>query len=282
MEHLTKSQIVLLTLFASFVSSMATGIVVVTLMQQSPDLVPQTITNVVERTIEKITPTIIEKPGKQIVIKDEDLVVSAVERNVKSTLALRVTLESGDVVHSGVGTIVSSSGLVVTDRGNFGFGKLSTTIDGVLYSLEIVSDDAANTLGLARLVPVSATSTPAFSAITFGNPDILRLGQTSIVIGGRDGKTITTGLVNNLDTRMVTDKEAKTEVKVLDSIGVSTRFAESSNGAPIITLGGDVVGFLSIDENTGTQKGIPATEAKKLIEAALKVTTTTVEEVKKI
>ena len=53
MEHLTKVQIVLLTLFVSFVASMATGIVVVTLMEQASGPVNQTITNVVERTIEK-------------------------------------------------------------------------------------------------------------------------------------------------------------------------------------------------------------------------------------
>ena len=72
MEHLTKAQIVLLTLFVSFVASMATGIVVVTLMDQAPDPVNQTITNVVERTIEKITPTFVEKPGETVIVKDED------------------------------------------------------------------------------------------------------------------------------------------------------------------------------------------------------------------
>jgi hypothetical protein len=68
MEHLNKAQIVLLTLFVSFVASMATGIVVVTLMQQSPEPVAQTITKVIERTIEKVTPTFVDKPGKQVII----------------------------------------------------------------------------------------------------------------------------------------------------------------------------------------------------------------------
>src|SRR3989344_2302754 len=99
MEHLTKAQIVLLTLFVSFVASMATGIVVVTLMDQAPDPVNQTITNVVERTIEKITPTFVEKPGKQIIIKDEDLVVAAIEKNTKSTVALKFNKGRGDFLN---------------------------------------------------------------------------------------------------------------------------------------------------------------------------------------
>lgn len=270
MEHLTKSQIVLLTLFVSFVASMATGIVVVTLMQQSPEPVTQTINNVVERTIEKITPTFVEKPGKQVVIKDEDLMVAAIDRNIKSTVAFRVIGQDGESRAAGVGTIVSADGLVVTDKGNFGEGVLTTTISGVQYALQVLSNEGSNTLGLGRLTPVSATTTPAFVSVTFGNPDALKLGQTAIVIGGRDGKTITTGLISSLDAHTVTDKEKKTETRILDNVGVSTRFSGTSNGAPIITLSGEVVGFLSIDENSGSQIGVPATEAQRIISIALK------------
>ncbi|MBI5400552.1 MAG: trypsin-like peptidase domain-containing protein [Candidatus Yonathbacteria bacterium] len=271
MEHLTKAQIVLLTLFVSFVASMATGIVVVTLMQQSPEPVTKTINNVIERTIEKITPTFIEKPGKTIVVKDEDLMVAAIARNIKSTVAFRVVGQDGESHTAGVGTIVSADGLIITDKGNFGAGVLTTTVNGVQYALQVLSNESADTLGLGRLTPVSATTTPVFIPVTFGNLDNLKLGQTAIVIGGRDGKTITTGLISNLDTHTVTDKDKKTDSKVLDIISVSTRFSGASNGAPVITLGGEVVGFLSIDENAGSQIGVPASEAQRLIDTAVKV-----------
>ncbi len=272
MEHLNKSQIVLLTLFVSFVSSMATGIVVVTLMQQSPEPVLQTITNVVERTIEKIVPTIVEKPGKTIVVKDEDLVVAAIERNSKSIVALKFTSEEGTRISIGVGTIVSADGLIVTDKRNFDSGLVSTTVDGVSYKVELVKNDKDGLLVLARLVPVIplATSTkPAvFTPVTFGNTDVLKIGQTAIIIGGRDGKTVSAGLVTNLDIRTVINKETKVETKILDNIGISQRLAATSNGAPIITLSGEVVGFVGIDDSIGSQMGVPATEAKALIVAS--------------
>lgn len=239
-------------------------------MDQAPAPVNQTITNVVERTIEKITPTFIEKPGKQVIIKDEDLVVSAIDRNVKSVIAFRVTGEAETSMPAGVGTIVSSDGLVITDRGNFGSGVLVTTIDGVKYALEVLSNEKENSLGVGRLTLLSGTSTPAFSSAVLGNSDTLRLGQTAIIIGGRDGKTITTGLVNNLDSRTIVDKDTKNETKVLTNIGVSTRFAGTSNGAPIITLSGDIVGFLSIDDNIGSQAGVPSSEAKRLLDEVTK------------
>ncbi|MHB1118247.1 MAG: hypothetical protein ACYCZ7_01820 [Minisyncoccota bacterium] len=269
MEHLTKSQIVLLTLFVSFVSSMATGIVVVTLMQQAPEPVLQSITNVVERTIEKVTPTIIEKPGKQVIIKDEDLMVAAIERNAKSVVALRIAGEDGEVHSVGIGTIITADGLVVTDKGNFGGGVLMTTIEGVSYALEVVSNEKSGTLGLGRLTPVKplATSTPpvTFTPATLGDASTLKVGQTAIVIGGRDGKTIATSLISDLDIRVVVDKETKTEAKFLDGFSLSERLSSFSNGAPIITLGGAVMGFVSIDDFAGTQIGIPAAEAGALL-----------------
>lgn len=268
-EHLTKAQIVLLTLFVSFVSSMATGIVVVTLMQQTPEPILQSITNVVERTIEKVTPTFVDKPGKQIIIKDEDLMVAAIERNAKSVVALSVAGEDGEMHSAGIGTIVSKEGLVITDKGNFGGGVLMTKVDGVAYALEVVSNEKTGTLGLGRLTPVKplATSTPAaiFTPVTLGDASTLKVGQTAIVLGGRDGKTIATGLVSNLDIRTILDKDTKKETKFLDGFSLSQRLSGTSNGAPIITLEGVVMGFASIDETVGSQVGIPAAEARALL-----------------
>jgi len=274
MEHLTKAQIVLLTLFVSFVASMTTGIVVVTLMQQSPEPISQSITKVVERTIEKITPGPVVEKTKSIIVKDEDLMVAAIDRNIKSTVAFRVVGQDGELRLAGVGTIVSADGLVVTDKGNFGDGVLTTTINGVQYALQVFSNEKNNTLGVGRLTPVSATSTPAFTAVTLGNADALKLGQTAVVIGGRDGKAITTGLVTNLDMRTIVDKETKAETKVLSNVGISTRFSASSNGAPIINLSGDVIGFLSINEGEGSQVGVPASEAKNILDLISKAAVT--------
>lgn len=274
MEHLSKAQIVLLALFVSFVSSMATGIVVVTLMQQASEPVLQTINNVVERTIEKVVPTIVEKPGKTIVVKDEDLMISAIERNSKSVVAFNVGKEDGEIVSIGVGVIVSPDGLVVTDRANLSGGVLMATINGVKYALEVVSNEKDNILGLGRLTPVVpvASSTPpvVFTPVSFGSPSTLKVGQTAIVIGGKDGDTITKGFISRLDTHIESNKDTKESVTVLDNIGLSQRFAASSNGAPIITLDGSVVGFLSIDESIWSQVGVPATRAQMLIDSVSK------------
>jgi len=265
MEHLNRSQIVLLALFVSFVSSVATGIVVVTLMQQMPEPITQSITNVVEKTIERIVPTVIEKPSKPIVMKDEDFLVSAIEHNTKNVVAFKIVGEDGAAYSAGVGVVVSSDGLVVTDRNNFGGGTLLSDIDGVSYTLEVLSNDKDHFLGLGRLKLAGAVSTStkpvSFNSITLGRSDVLKVGQTAVIIGGRDGKTIATGVITNLDMSAGGDKEPKT----LRNIGLSQRLSGTSSGAPIITLDGSIVGFMSVNDVQSTQRGVPVEEAKDII-----------------
>src|SRR3989338_10370670 len=78
MENLTKTQLVLLVLLISFITSLVTGIVSVTLVNQAPAQITQTI----NRVIEKVTPEGIS--GKDsaaaaaLVITSEDLVTKLV------------------------------------------------------------------------------------------------------------------------------------------------------------------------------------------------------------
>lgn len=272
MEYLTKSQIVLLCLFVSFVSSMATGIVTVTLMQQAPEPVMQSITNVVEKTIEKITPTVVEKPGKTVVLKDEDLMVAAIDRNNKSVVSFRMGNDDGEVRIAGMGVIVSEDGLVVTDKANVGGGILLATVGGVKYALEVLpTSDAKSPLALGRLTPVTptASTTPpvVFTPVKFSDGSSLKVGQTAIAIAGRDGKTVSTGLFSSVDSRTVKSEDGKKETTVLDGFTISQRLSASSSGAPVITLEGVVVGLLAVDDSVGAQSGIPALEAQKIIDA---------------
>src|SRR5216683_1812644 len=82
-EKLTKSQIVLLTLLISFMTSIATGIVTVSLMQQAPPAITETVNRVVEHTVEKVVQgqvasVAVPQPSKTVVVKESDLIPQAV------------------------------------------------------------------------------------------------------------------------------------------------------------------------------------------------------------
>lgn len=112
-KELNKHQLILVTLLITFVVSIATGIVTVSLMNQAPKSVPYTVNNVIQRTIEKVT----------TVSEDAKVIDSVIENNGKDT----VSLIEGDIlvkVYSGSsseekllgdGILVSDVGLVLAD-----------------------------------------------------------------------------------------------------------------------------------------------------------------------
>src|SRR3989344_3153329 len=85
LEQLSKTQIILLTLLVSFVTSIATGIVTVSLVNQAPPGITQTVNRIVERTVERVVPDVKLTQGaavvtteKTVVVKEDDLIAEAI------------------------------------------------------------------------------------------------------------------------------------------------------------------------------------------------------------
>jgi hypothetical protein len=200
MEELNKTQIVLLTLLVSFVTSIATGIITVALMDdQAPAGVTQTINRVVERTIEKVGP---EKAGqsagvvmKEVVVKEENLITESIQKASASVVRIRKTVatETGTAeVLVSFGAILDKDGVVVADS--------SAVEDGVIYSVVFADDTVISakkigaSLGVSYLKPLAkpkATLTP----VKFANSDMVNLGQTAFMLYGRDKNVVSLGII---------------------------------------------------------------------------------------
>jgi len=172
-EDLNKTQIILLVLLVSFITSIATGIVTVTLLDQAPPGVTQTINRVVEKTVQVITPTETrerEIVRETVVIKEEDLIVQAVKKN--STNVVRIGLEKsqgfrligiGDEsipdIFKPLGTafVITSSGILVADSSTLKGNKnyIVKTKAGDLFETEILSRNEEISLVLLQLRAVA-------------------------------------------------------------------------------------------------------------------------------
>ena len=128
MEHLNKSQIVLLTLLVSFVTSIATGIVTVSLMDQAPPIVAATVNRVIEKTVETVTAVPSGQPAaaaETIISREKTIIVSESEQIAKavesvSPSIVRLYTSSEEPAFLALGVVIDSNGTIATDSSALG------------------------------------------------------------------------------------------------------------------------------------------------------------------
>jgi len=284
----------------SFITSIATGIVTVTLLDQAPPGVTQTINRVVERTVEKVVPgqaaSVITKETT-VVVKEENLIISSVEKNAKSIF--RIGLGDEDGVYDktlGVGVVLSNDGLIATDYLNLGESKTFLVKNGnKTYSADLATIDPVSGLAFLRVIqPKEVENAFKFSKPSFGNTGNLKLGQTVIAIGGLSSNVISTGVISKLEMKpidsIVSTDEGKKEpeksttenvtekpiIEVLSAILSTAPTTTDYSGGPLV----DVDGFL-IGLNMKRKDGDFSIPIEKVLDISLKkLETTTVAEKK--
>jgi serine protease Do len=261
MEKLTKQQIVLVTLLVSFVTSIATGIVTVALMDQAPAGVTQTINRVVERTIEKVvTPptnnTAAVVTRETVVVKEDDKIVESVDKNKNSVVRIYSNnANSGDVADKtfiGLGTLVSKEGLIVTgDVFADQRGKYLVTLDNVkFYNVTILPRVKGGQFYFLKVVQ-DPKNIVDFAAVTFTNSDNLKLGQTVIAWGGQIQNAVSTGIISSLvdaDKKVsvastTASSTAGASGKEVIAFNTNINLVDSLAGGPLLNLYGEVVGI---------------------------------------
>lgn len=250
MEELNKNQVVLLTLLVSFVTSIATGIVTVTLVNQAPPAVTQTINRVVEKTIERVVPgetkttTVIKEVP--VIVTEEQLIVDII--NAASPAMARIVDKNG--VTLGSGFVMSDDGLIATADKIFpnppAGGSESNTYQIFLSksrqgNAHLVKANTGKGVVLLRLDVSSIkdsdnkdASKGSLTKLEFTDAETLP-GQTVVALGAPDSGPITVsgGIVSGLFTNTAS------------SIAfINTSAANQNNiGGPLLNIKGKVIGL---------------------------------------
>lgn len=244
-EKLSKSQIVLLTLLVSFVTSIATGIVTVSLMDQAPPSIAQTVNRVVERTVERVVPSgqtasAAAATEKTVIVTESDLIVKAVESVTPSIVRLFTTSKDAEgkdtEVFLGLGIIIGDDGTIVTDTAALpASGSVVVAMDsGERVGGQLISSDASSGIALLQ----GATSTEKGPVLWKSVPLASQkqsLGETVISISGRAATRVGDGIVTALE-KGVSEGASET-------IETNIPVGSVAFGSPLVNMRGEVTGI---------------------------------------
>lgn len=276
MNDLNAQQIVLLCLLVSFVSSVATGITTVSLLDQSPQPVSQTINRVVERTIEKVVDPVVdtvknetrpvERVVETVVVNQEDLTVDAVSKNEKSLVRIYGHDRFGKRFFAGLGVVFSNDGRIITSAS---VADLSNTFEADYtegnFKLNVVG---APSQGIAVFSPTNTQEGQTFSSATFGNSQNLKLAQSVISLSGQNTNTVSTGIITGLEssegaiTNLQTSSSTNPTVTI-SVINTSISPETITRGAMLMNLKGEIVGLRVAGAINGSY--IPSNIIKSII-----------------
>jgi hypothetical protein len=245
-EKLNKSQIVMLTLLISFVTSIATGIVTVSLMEQAPPVIPQTINRVVERTVERVVPketqtaTVITTE-KTVMVKETELISQAVARVRASAVRLHewsVGDEAKDFVTRGF--VIADSYVVAALSNAKVDDNYLVPVGETSLLAKVLKADSSNGLALLVLTETKGSHIPAAVVGT----GAVTLGQNLIALTGSNSLKVASGIVTSINEDGAGSKESTQssfETNIDDSMLVM--------GSVLLNTDGAVIGMYSGSKN---------------------------------
>ena len=261
-EQLNKSQIILLTLLISFITSIATGIVTVTLMDQAPEGVSRTITHVVERTVEQVRPketqvaTVIKEVEVPVIVTEEELVLKAIDKVSPAVGLLRAESTSreagvtlGTAWLADVAGHFMTAGSLVKDKGRYEVVMESGEIRLLTVTRFSAGGEVAVLSPKAGSVGETAEPSIAVVPLELGKSDTA-VGQTVISFGAtvRGNHRVAIGIVADLF--------AGTGSQTGSTTIISTNAASADNvGGPLVYISGQVIG-LSLEPGVAVGKKV--------------------------
>lgn len=175
-------------------------------------------------------------------------------------------------VSSGSGFIVSSDGIIVTNKHVVSDSDAAYTIlfnDGSKKSAKVLARDPIQDLAILK---IEATNLPI---VRLGDSSTIKIGQTAIAIGNALGEfrnTVSAGVISGLHRSIVADGASSGPESLEQLIQTDAAINPGNSGGPLLNIDGDVIAIntamASGAENIGFS--IPINSVKKAIDSVKK------------
>lgn len=259
-NDLNKSQFLLLTLLVNFITSIATGILTVSLLEKAPPTITQTINRVVERTIETVT----ETEGKAatvitrettVVVKDEDILTSAIAAHEKRLVVIYAGATSTPALAHGL--LVSGESLIIAPSVGGTNLIMMHTNSGEVFPISRVAEDTKNTITLYAITLPEDKNLQGGNYV-FADSKNIKPGQTAVALplGG--------GVVTGIVSRQLQNGSIETTISG-EAISL---------GTSAVNLSGEVLG-MRVGARTTQATFVPGTVLKDFIMSYKQNTTET-------
>ncbi|MCX6786484.1 MAG: hypothetical protein NTU85_01535 [Candidatus Kaiserbacteria bacterium] len=220
-EELSKSQLILLTILVNFVMSVATGILTVSLLDQAPPFVTQTVNHVVERTIETVAKAapaaIIQAPAPS----NQDLVMAAIGADATRTVTIYSAKTGTSTLAISIGTYLPKARAIATAAQDALPKEVLIGFPGNIY---IAASLAHQGEGIAIYGFADSAVLPKTSSPTLRTASELKLGETVLALSA-DGSAAT-GIVARVGKS-----------------GIHTTLPDIGAGSAAVDLSGNLVGI---------------------------------------
>lgn len=236
-EQLNKMQIVLLTLLVSFVTSIATGIATVSLIEKAPADVMRVIDRIVEKPIETFVPGEKEVVTNTVVVQENELIAKAIETMRPSVVRLYEIGRSKNTFVA-FGVVTDASPIIMSSTATFKQKEkyLAVTDGGV--SVKVIAGVPTNGIFTFTIDPSQTEGVPVFQPITKVALADIKLGQTVVALSGSEFFTISPGVVTGVTPSTAESPMATGAIKTtIDTTGMVL-------GAPLMTNKGELIGIL--------------------------------------
>ncbi len=225
-EELSKSQLILLTILVNFVTSVATGILTVSLLDHAPAFVTQTVNRVVEHTIETVAAaapaTIIQQaPAQAPAPSNQDLVTAAIGADAARAVAIYAADTGTSTPAISIGTYLPKARAIATAAQDaLPKEALIEFTDGSYVPASLARQGKGVAIyGFADSAMLPKMSSPALVASSD-----LKLGETALALGA-DGSAAT-GIVSRVSEK-----------------GIHTTLPDIGTGSAVVDLSGDLIGI---------------------------------------
>lgn len=230
MNDLSKQQLILLALLVSFVTSLATGVITVSLMDQAPTGVSQTITQVIEKTIQQVVPqdaavgTIATSTGDQIAASVKKVAASVVKLKSKNGAEI-----------AGIGLIVSPSGVILSNKPSVAglTDYVAVFADGTSVPVSIIQSQIQG--DIVFLAPTVRWPGKVYPSISFTNNT--SLGETVLSLSETSTAVLSQGIITS-------EPDASSTY-----VGTSINELRVVPGSPLFDINGLVTGVRTSADN---------------------------------